>query len=73
MLEVRAIRSVLPMLSFSHGTHVMKRKRSDAALALEDAPMLSGDGATSLGNLDGQFRPNFRAIDDLSMTVDAEA
>ena len=47
----------------------MKRKRSDAALALEDAPMLSGDGATSLSNLDDQFK----AIHALEVPVDAEA
>jgi hypothetical protein len=57
------------MLSFSHDPNVMKRKRSGAALALEDAPMLSGDGATNLSNLDDQFK----AIHALDVQVDAEA
>ena len=64
--ENHNIRSVVPLLSC---VPVVKRKSSATSLALEDAPVLSGDGETSLDNLDGQFR----AIDDLSMTVDAEA
>jgi hypothetical protein len=52
----------------------MKRKRSDAALALEDAPSLAAlaledDGATSLSNLDEQFQ----AIHALEVPVGAEA
>ena len=56
------------MLSFSHDPNVMKRKRS-GALALEDAPMLCGDGATNLSNLDDQFK----AIHALDVPVGAEA
>ena len=65
--ESRNILSVLPLLRCV--TVKVKRKRSSTSLALEDAPKLDGDGATSMDSLED----NFRAMDGLTMMVDEKA
>ena len=75
--ESRNIRSVMPLLSCV--TVEVKRKRSATSLALEDAPKLDGDGATSMDNLEDSFRAmnglekGWSEFDAWSMTVDEKA
>ena len=59
------IRSVMLLLKVP----VLKRKRSFSPPASEDARVLSDDGATCLGKLDGHFKE----FDGLGMSVDVEA
>ena len=65
--ESHNIRSVMPLLNCV--AVQVKRKRSSTSLALEDAPKLDGDGATSMDSLED----NFRAMDGLTMMVDEKA
>ena len=62
--ESSNIRTCMPLLNVG-----VKRKRSLPSLALQDAPVLSGDGADCLANLDCHFKD----IAGLSMSAGAEA